>query len=53
MKKTKLDMSIHTRMVGANLVLGFLHYVPVGSATDILENILAPPLQGQVSTSTN
>jgi len=29
-------------MVGIGLVLGFLRSVPVGSATDILENILAP-----------
>lgn len=42
MKKTKLDMNIHTRMVGVDLVLGFLHHVPLDSATDILENIVAP-----------
>jgi hypothetical protein len=35
-------MSINTRMVGVDLVLGFLHHVPIGSATDILENVLAP-----------
>lgn len=29
-------------MEGVDLVLGFLHHVSVGSATDILENILAP-----------
>jgi hypothetical protein len=28
-------------MVGVDLVFGFLHHVPVGSATDILENIPA------------
>jgi len=30
------------RMVGVDLILGFLHHVSIGSATDILENILAP-----------
>jgi len=35
-------MSIHTRMVGVDPVLGVLHHVPLGLATDILENILAP-----------
>jgi len=35
-------MSIHTRMVGVNLVLGFLHHVHLDSATGILENILDP-----------
>ena len=29
-------------MVGVDLVLGFLHHVPLDSATDILENIVAP-----------